>query len=315
MTSPLLVAHVASDYRRYPGEPLVFYTRVTGGVETSAYYSLRVTLPAGVTLERTVAPRRETVPRVVRWSTGGQTLTWDEVAAPLGTTHEYEVHTAVAATLEDVTLVSHASLTEADGIRVASESVSVAVSAQGSYLRYLPALYERDDFMGRFLMLFESFWWPIERQIDNLPYYLDPRTAPVDLLPWLASWLDLVLDKRWPESKRRRLLQAAVSLYRRRGTRDGLADYLEIYTDVRPEIVEHRAENFVLGPEAQLGRGIALGTRNVPHTFTVRLELPPVAARAAKERRCMIEQIVAAEKPAHTAYMLDIRVESERHVR
>ncbi|HEY88914.1 MAG TPA: hypothetical protein G4N98_04150 [Thermoflexia bacterium] len=314
MTSPLRVAHVASDYRRYPGEPLVFYTRVTAAEEASGY-TLRVTLPAGVTLERTVAPQKETVPRVVRRSTGGQTLTWNKVLAPLGATHEYEVHTTVAATQENGTLVSQAALVSADGTRIASESVSVAVAAQGSYLRYLPAFYERDDFMGRFLMLFESFWGPIEGQIDNLPYYFDPRTAPAELLPWLAAWLDLVLDKRWPESKRRRLLQAAVSLYRRRGTRDGLADYLEIYTDVRPEIVEHRAENFVLGSKTQLGRGIALGIHNRPHTFTVRLELPPVAARAAKERRRMIEQIVAAEKPAHTAYELDIRVVSARDVR
>ncbi|MEA3309345.1 MAG: phage tail protein [Chloroflexota bacterium] len=307
MTAPLLVDHVADAYRRYPGEPLVFYTRVTATRETAAHYSLEVTLPVGVTLERNVTPHQAAIPQIVRWATGEQTLNWNQVPAPLET-HEYEVHTSVLPTNEDGALVSQATLTSARGTELGSEAVSVVVAAHGRYLRHLPALYERDDFMGRFLMLFESFWGPIEGQIDKLPYYFDPRTAPPGLLPWLASWLDLVLNERWPEAKRRRLLQAAVSLYRRRGTREGLADYLEIYTDVRPEIVEHRAENFVLGPQACLGQGVALGTRNRPHTFTVRLELPPMMATAAQERKQMIEQIVAAEKPVHTAYRLDIRV-------
>src|SRR5262249_20365856 len=70
------------------------------------------------------------------------------------------------------------------------------------------------EVMARFLMLFESFWAPIEGQIDNLPLYFDPAFTPLKLLPWLASWVDLTLDDHWPEAKRRQLLRAAVSLYR-----------------------------------------------------------------------------------------------------
>ena len=187
-----------------------------------------------------------------------------------------------------------------------TETVTVAVFAKSRYLRHLPALYEYDELMGRYLMLFESFWDPIEGQIDQLPYFFDPDTAPPDLLPWLASWLDLLLDKRWPESKRRQLIQSAVRLYRRRGTHDGLADYLELYTGVRPQIVEHRAENFVLGSEARLGQSIALGRRNAPHTFTVKLKLPRLPEAEAKARKRVIEQIIETEKPAYTAYLLDI---------
>jgi phage tail-like protein len=199
------------------------------------------------------------------------------------------------------------------GTRSVAETAYVAVVAKGRYLRYLPALYADDELMGRFLMLFESFWAPIERTIDQLPFYLDPRTAPPDLLPWLACWLDLVLDERWPEEKRRRLLRSAVTLYRKRGTRQGLREYLEIYTGQVPLILEHRAHNFRIGPDARLGPGIALGTENVPHTFAVVLRLPPMRAqdgRAAEqqeeERRYMIERIIEAEKPAHTAYTLRI---------
>jgi phage tail-like protein len=164
-------------------------------------------------------------------------------------------------------------------------------------------------------MLFESFWGPIEKQIDNEALYFDPRMTPPDFLPWLASWLNLVLDGRLPEERQRRLIQSAVSLYRRRGSKQGLIDYLQIYTGGQADIVEHRAKDFRLGPEARLGPGIALGKGNQPHAFTVALRLPPDTspagdedgrARQEAERRRTIEAIIEAEKPAHTVYTLRI---------
>jgi len=162
-------------------------------------------------------------------------------------------------------------------------------------------------------MLFESFLAPIEGQIDNLPFYFDPDFTPARLLPWLATWVDLTLDDHWPEAKRRQLLKRAVSLYRKRGTRRGLQEYLEIYTGAQVQISEHGARNLLLGPEARLGPGVALGTLNMPHTFTVTVNMPPaegVAGTAAEreryenDRRRMIETIIEAEKPAHTSYTL-----------
>ncbi len=306
--STLQLDHVVDAYRRYPGEPLTLHTRVIAPARASTY-TLRVTLPEGLSLERTAAPAEAADgPRVVTWPAGGQTVTWLAVAAT-GAAQTFALHTTVdreSAERADP-LVSRAflELEEDDSARV-TETVAVVVSSQSRYLHHLPALYERDELLGRFLMLFESFWDPIEGRIDQLPYYFDPRTAPPDLLPWLAAWLDLVLDERWPETKRRRLIQSAVHLYRRRGTRDGLADYLEIYTGVRPQIVEHRAENFVLGTTARLGQGIALGQRNAPHTFTVKLELPTLPQVKAEARKHMIERIIETEKPAHAAYLLDL---------
>jgi hypothetical protein len=101
-----------------------------------------------------------------------------------------------------------------------------------------------------------------------------------------------------------------MALYRRRGTRAGLQEYLEIYTGEKPRIVEHGARNFRLGRDARLGRDLALGTRNQPHTFTVSLRLPSLPERREQERCRTIRAIVEAEKPAHTAYTLDIQTGS-----
>ena len=314
--APVTVSHVADFYRRYPGERVTLYTRVEVR-EPLPGFTLRMTLPPGLILEdyRALADPDGALPWIT-WDEGTQNVIWRvEGNAETPACYEYHVAARVAPTQQDLVLESRAMVsTEAAGETLDKETVAVAVSAQSRYLRHLPAIYKEDELMGRFLMLFESFWSPIEQQIDNLFLYFDPRMTPPELLPWLASWISLVLDERWPEERRRLLLRSAASLYRKRGTRQGLEEYLEIYTGARAQIVEHRAHNFRLGPEARLGPAIALGRRNVPHTFTVLLRLPPVSAIGEKEerarqeleRRRKIETIIEAEKPAHTSYTLHI---------
>ena len=317
---PLRVDHVADFYCRYPGDLVTFYTRI-GVRQPVPGITLQVSLPAGLVLGDYQAPPGLGDPLpVVAFDDGRRHLIWNVAKElPAGTTWEYRVQAQVAPTQHDLTLESRALVSAPGTDAEAEEKVAVAVLAKGKSLRHLPALYQADDMMGRFLMLFESFWGPIEEQIDNEALYFDPRMTPPDFLPWLASWLNLVLDEHLPEERQRRLIQSAVSLYRRRGSKQGLTDYLEIYTGGRADIVEHRAKDFRLGPEARLGPGIALGKGNQPHAFTVALRLPPVAspagdedgrARQEAERRRTIQTIIEAEKPAHTIYTLHIEAPS-----
>src|SRR5438876_2866308 len=88
-----------------------------------------------------------------------------------------------------------------------------------SYLKYLPAIYSSDSFVGRFLRIFEDVLGPIQVMVDNQPYYFDPMTAPKDLLNLLAFWVDLDEGADWPLPKRRALVAAAPILYRMRGTK------------------------------------------------------------------------------------------------
>lgn len=161
-----------------------------------------------------------------------------------------------------------------------------------SYLQYLPPVYQDHDFMGRFLLIFESLLEPLERVIDEIHAYFDPRTAPEGMLPWLASWVDLVLNEKWPIERRRALVRAAAELYRWRGTRRGLSEYIKIYTGFHPIIEE---------PELDLQTN---GTHRLPpNVFRVILEVPDPEAI---DRR-LVQAIIEAEKPASTAYMLEIR--------
>jgi phage tail-like protein len=316
---PLAVAHVASKGRCYPGESVTLFTQVEARARLPGF-SVQISVPPGLQAGAyRASPNHGSAEPELIFADEGRYLHW-QVTRPVATgeTFNYELEVTARPTQHDIAWLSRALARPAgdqDDNPGGDESVEILVSAAGRYLRYLPRVYqEQDEVMGRFLMLFESFWAPIESQIDNIPLYFDPAITPLKLLPWLATWVDLTLDDHWPEAKRRQLLKAAVSLYRKRGTKRGLQEYLEIYTGAQVQISEHGAHNFLLGPDARLGPGVALGTVNMPHTFTVTVYLPPPAEGAVvtaaerqryeTDRRRMIESIIEAEKPAHTSYNL-----------
>jgi phage tail-like protein len=124
---------------------------------------------------------------------------------------------------------------------------------KSSYLKYLPGMYD-DDFLGRFLLPFEGVFKGFEDLLAGIDQLFGPVLTDPDLLPWLATWVALVLDEEWDEAKRRRLIAEAVDLYRWRGTVRGLQRYLEIYTGLVPEIREFRwPGGMQIGVASQIG--------------------------------------------------------------
>ena len=310
----VLVALAADSNRRFPGEYLTLFVRVQPRIDLASC-GLEISIPDGLHFDNSSrlcgdgpsGPNARTLGNELH-------LTFDFAnGLTAGETYEYALHTVVqpAATerMLDVTAVVLAGAAAQGPVIRDEESLAIAVSAKSSYVRYLPSLYTRDELMGRFLMLFESFLAPVSQQIRQVPYYFDPSVTPADMLPWLASWLDLTLDPEWPEAQRRALLKAARRLYQKRGTAKGLQEYLEIYTGGQVQIVEHRADNFVVRNRAELGNSIALGRDNRPHTFTVVVRLP-VNLRGDGSQdgywRQRISAIIDNEKPVHTTYTLQL---------
>ena len=175
----------------------------------------------------------------------------------------------------------------------------MAAERTSSYLTYLPALFHEDPFVGRFLLAFErilSGFPPdagdplptqpgLEEIVDRLHTYFDPAETPRDFLPWLASWVALSLREDWLEVERRALLSRIVSIYRKRGTKAGLLDFLEIFVGERPVIYEFDEPVHYFQVEM-----------TVPH--------PDAFSRIQRIARAIIDQ----EKPAHTIYTLRILV-------
>lgn len=310
----LQVALVADFNRRFPGEALTLFVRLSPHMDLAGC-GLEVRIPDGLAFSNSSRLRGDgpTGP-LTRHLDSDLYATFDFVdGLTTGEVYEYALHTVVEPTQTDRTLDVVAvalARTGADGQVIRDEeALALSISAKSNYVRYLPSLYTRDELMGRFLMLFESFHAPISQQIRQIPYIFDPSVTPPDMLPWLASWLGLSLDPAWPESQRRALLKAARRLYQKRGTAAGLREYLEIYTGGEVQIIEHRADNFVVRSRADLGNSIALGRGNRPHTFTVIVRLPPDVrgdGTQDQEWQRRISGIIDKEKPVHTTYTLHI---------
>jgi phage tail-like protein len=149
-----------------------------------------------------------------------------------------------------------------------------------NWLKYLPAIYSEDDFMGRYLLIFESILSPITWIVDNFDMFLSPEVAPSEWLRWLASWFDVLIVPELPMDRQRALVEQLGWLFFRRGTRAGLERLLTLYYGVKPEIIEDGDMH-----------------------FTVRM---PLSESSVKLERDIVDRLILAHKPAHAAYTLEI---------
>lgn len=105
-----------------------------------------------------------------------------------------------------------------------------------SYLReYLPAVYSEDptsaSFLDRFLANIEGQYTSLEGRIAQAQMLLDVSTVPPDMLDWLAGWFGVVLDPSWQEWRRRLFLRHVMTLFRTRGTSNGLLMAIRLAID------------------------------------------------------------------------------------
>ena len=198
---------------------------------------------------------------------------------------------------------------------IGNESLSPEVKSvrvdfpRTSYLRYLPAVYQEDetsrDFLARFLSLFETFFAGLERQIDKIARYFDAESsvATGEFLRWLATWLAIAADKGWDEARLRALVKRAPELYKKRGTREGLEEIIEVFTGERPLIVEHFQTRC-----GDPGDALHVENREIqeiynrlygidPYCFCVLLK--PFQVKNEEEKKA-VRRIINAEKAAHT---------------
>jgi phage tail-like protein len=150
-----------------------------------------------------------------------------------------------------------------------------------SYLDFLPVIFQDGDFLGRFLLIFQSIWEPLEHRQDHMDMYFDPRTCPASFLPWLADWFGVSVGQVSEEGRLRNLIGEAVELYRWRGTRYGLTRLIEVCTGITPLIAE---------------------SPNNPAILHIRVTIPP----ESNVERDTIDRLVKLHKPAHTAYLLEV---------
>jgi phage tail-like protein len=209
------------------------------------------------------------------------------------------------------------------------------------YLRRLPKTFSREapvaGFLLRYLAMFEGFLGETEARGVDRDLLIDPRSAPDECLPWLASFVGLMLDERWahapsPDGRgsldaRRDIIRQAVWLFRYRGTLPGLQRFIELYVGIPVLIIEHyRMRGIgasVVGDEGSaftssiVGVGFRIGGaagretaapltgsvedafRSHAHRFTV-----VIPAALNEEQLDVVTHIIDVHRPAHTIFQV-----------
>ncbi|OEU82921.1 MAG: phage tail protein I [Desulfobacterales bacterium S5133MH4] len=200
-----------------------------------------------------------------------------------------------------------------------------------SYLQYLPAIYHQEDISGGnllkdFLQIFQHIFSGLEDKIDEVHTCLNPYQAPLDFLPWLASWVDLVLDQTWTEEKKRSLISIAVQLYEWRGTVKGLKRFLDCFGGIDVEIKEWVwPTGLIIGVHSTAGIDANLmDDADSAHCFIVEWEpewRPIWEYTSIEERKIECERrnnlirrsraLIDFQKPAHTRCYFKIKIPVE----
>lgn len=193
---------------------------------------------------------------------------------------------------------------------------------------------------GEDLQLDQEKLYGIQQMLDQVEDYFDPMRAPKEFLDWLAGWVALKLRKEDPwqneppqedaseteqviphkedydisnrEKIDRELINKVLKLYRKRGTVEGLKEYLEIYVGVNHEdstniAISEYLEPLQIGYTAKVGENTCLG-QGRPFYFHVHAVLPERDVALIEKKKQDIIRIIQQEKPAHTYFDLTIEI-------
>jgi phage tail-like protein len=168
-----------------------------------------------------------------------------------------------------------------------------------SFLSYLPAVYQEEpkssDFLERFLSLFSTFYLGLEDDIDRISRNFDVETVPPDFLKWLGTWMG-IRDDWWTKEQLMQLIMRAPELYQLRGTKQGLAQLIALYTGELPIIVEYFEYKHMLD-KPELKDLISRLYSTNPYSFSVMVRQEHLES---EKRRYTLQQIIDENKPAFT---------------
>ena len=151
------------------------------------------------------------------------------------------------------------------------------------FLDNLPIIFHDNEFLGRYLRIFEAIWEPLEWRQDHIHMYFGARTSPQEMLGWMESWFGLSLFDDIAPERRRVFLANAAEIYRWRGTSYGLARVIEVCTGLTPQIHNEPSQ---------------------PYVFRVILTKP---ANDHTNYDAIVDRLIQTHKPAYAGYILEFR--------
>jgi hypothetical protein len=206
---------------------------------------------------------------------------------------------------------------------------------------------DEDYFLGRFLKAFEAMlsgktgaateeFEGLEALLDGFHGYLDPDYTSAQLLTWLAGWVGLELEegveyegeqdkqektlnplqllplKSARSSVNRSLIGTAVQLYKKRGTLEGLKEYLQVYAGQEAEIdICSYEEPVRCGMNRRAGINTMVGAADSNY-FSVHVLLPSPTRTMLDRKVQIMREVIRKERPFYTNFSLNIEVPQMR---
>src|SRR6185295_6053594 len=96
-----------------------------------------------------------------------------------------------------------------------------------------------------------------------------------------------------------------VPLYRRRGTRENLADLLKIYTGLTPVITGVEESELQIGVHSTIGKDTFIDGMP-PYRFHVSVTMPNPDQKTLQRQTQIARALIDLQKPAHTTYDLKV---------
>jgi hypothetical protein len=223
-----------------------------------------------------------------------------------------------------------------------------------TYLDLLPAIYQRPEnnaaFLSDFLLIFEQILTGIndkelkgigeklERVFElfypysdlmNRPDPLNPNCLTNSLLPyfsptvddvlyWMAHCLAVELPENWELAKKKKLLLKIISIFRKRGTKKGLEEYLSICLDgsqfvrisddydCREQKTCDDYQQTSFQPNKVVNPPSFRPLK--PYYFIVEVTILTYCLEQLREQIDIIKKIIDTEKPEHTNYQFIVKI-------
>jgi phage tail-like protein len=155
----------------------------------------------------------------------------------------------------------------------------------------------------------EALLDPLVAALDNLPEHFDPTYAPRDVLDLLTGWLGLEHDEARSGEERRRIVQMAPELMRRRGTRAGLELALKLaFPGVPLRVEDGGSVTWSLEePPSEPSETDGEAEPAAAPSFVVYCDVP-----LPDQRLAAVARLIEQAKPAHVGYRLRVRASRPR---
>jgi phage tail-like protein len=161
----------------------------------------------------------------------------------------------------------------------------------------MPLLYRGDPLAEQLCASFDDVLAPIFATLDCLPAYLDPRTAPADMLDWLAGWIGLMVSAHEEPTRKRELISAGAALLPWRGSVRSVHEAVVAAFNRDTEVIESGSATWSTTPDSKPGG------QPVP-SLIVRVTVD--SADDIDQRS--LDALVDSVKPAHIPHRVEVVV-------